>query len=47
MMELLSHVQTGSIFERFVDEIGLARMALSCRFALDILFDQAETHDSA
>ena len=42
MMELLFHVQIGGIFELLVDEIDLARIALSCHFALDILFDKAE-----
>ena len=37
MMELLFHVQIGGIFELCVDGIDLARCALSCHFALDIL----------
>ena len=47
MMELLFHVQIGGIFDIFVDEIDLARIALSCHFALDLLCDKAGTHDSA
>ena len=47
MMELLIHVRIGGIFELFVDETDLARIAHSCPFALDILCDKAETHDSA
>ena len=41
MMELLLHVQIGGIFERFMDEIDLARIALSCHFALDIPCDNS------
>ena len=44
MMELLFHVQIGGIFEPFVDETDLARVALSCHFALDLLCDKAVTH---
>ena len=47
MMELLFHVQSGGIFEIFVEEIDLARVAPSCHFALDFLCDKAGTHDSA
>ena len=47
MMELLFHAQIGGIFEMFVDEIELARLALSCHFALDVLFDKESVHDSA
>ena len=36
-MELLFHVQVGGIFVLFVDEIDLARIALSCHFVLDLL----------
>ena len=35
-MELLFHVQIGGIFELLVDEIDLARIALSCHFAFDV-----------
>ena len=37
LMVLLFHVHIGGIFEIFVDEIDLARIALSCHFALDLL----------
>ena len=37
MMELLFHAQIGGIFEMFVDQVDLARLALSCHFALDVL----------
>ena len=47
MMELLCHVQRGGIFERFVDEIDLARIAFSCDFALDLLCSKEGAHDSA
>ena len=43
MMELLFHVQIGGIFEIFVEEIDLARVALSCHFAIDLLCDKAGT----
>ena len=47
MMELLFHAQIGGIFEMFVDEIDLARLALSCHFALDVLCDKESVHDFA
>ena len=34
MIELHFHVQIGGIFELLVDEIDLARIALSCQYAL-------------
>ena len=39
-MELPFHVQIGGIFELFADEIDLARTALSCHFAVDLLCDK-------
>ena len=39
-MEQLLRAQIGGIFEMFVDEIDLARLALSCHFALDVLCDK-------
>ena len=36
-LELLFHEQISGAFEPFVDEIDLAMIALSCRFALDVL----------
>ena len=47
MMMLLFHVQIGSIFEVFMEDIDLARIALSCHFALDVLCDKPGTHVSA
>ena len=44
MMEPLFHAQFGGVFEMFVDEIDLARLALSCHFALNVLCD---IHDPA
>ena len=40
MMELLFHTQIGGIFDLFVEGIDLARIALSCHFALDVLLSQ-------
>ena len=34
-MELIFHEQICGAFEPFVDEIDLAKIALSCHFALD------------
>ena len=47
IMELLFHVQIGGIFMICMEEIDLARIALSCHFALDLLCDKAGTHNSA
>ena len=47
LKELLFHVQIGGIFESFVDEIDLARIAISCHFALDLLCDKEGAHASA
>ena len=47
LLELPFHVQIGGIFEIFVEEIDLARIALSCQFALDLRCDKEGTHDSA
>ena len=47
MMELPLHVQIGGILELFVEEIDLARIALSCHFARDVLCDKESVHDSA
>ena len=46
-MELSFHVQIGGIFELFVDEIDLDRIALSCHFAIDLLCYEEGAHDSA
>ena len=45
MMDLLFHVQIGGIFEPFVDEIDLAKIELSCHFALDLLCYKEGVHD--
>ena len=37
LLELLSLEQVSGIFASFVDEIDLAKIALSCHFALDLL----------
>ena len=41
------HVRIGGIFVLFVNEIDLARLALSCHFALDVLCDKEGAHGSA
>ena len=46
MMEFLLHVQIGGSFELFVDETDLARISVSCHFALDLLCDKERTHAS-
>ena len=46
MMEMLFHVPIGGIFQFFVDEMDLARIALSCHFVLDVLCYKASVHDS-
>ena len=47
IMELLFYVQIGGIFVLFLDEVDLARTALSCHFALDLLCDKEGPHVSA
>ena len=47
MMEIRIHVEIGGIFESFVDEIDMARIALSCHFALDLLRYKAGIYESA
>ena len=44
MMVLLFYVQIGGSFVQFVDEIDLARIGLSCHFALGLLCDTEGTH---
>ena len=46
-MELFFHVRIGGIFVLIVNEIDLARIALSCHFALDVLCDKEGAHGSA
>ena len=43
MIEVLFLVQIGGIFELFVEEIDLTRIAFSCHFALG---DKEGAHDS-
>ena len=47
MMDLLFHVLISGTFERFVEEIDLARIALSYHFTLDVLCDGEGAHDYA
>ena len=47
LLELLFHEQVSGIFETFVDEIDLARIEHSCRFALDLLCYKEGAYDSA
>ena len=47
MMVLLLRVQIGGTFEHFVDEMDLARVALSCHFALDLFCYKEGAPDSA
>ena len=44
--ELLFHGQISGIFVPFVNETDLAKIALACHFALDLLFDKGG-YDSA
>ena len=37
LLELLFHEQVSGTFEPLVDEMDLARIALSCHFVLDLL----------
>ena len=46
-MELLFHEQISGAFEPFVVEIDLARISLSCHYALDLLCYKEGVHDSA
>ena len=46
LLEMLCHEQISGAFELFVDEIDCARIALSFRFALDLLCYKG-VHDSA
>ena len=45
-LELLFFEQVSSVFVPFVDEIDLAKIALSCHFALDLLCFQEGAFDS-
>ena len=46
LLELLFHEQISGAFEPFVDEIDLAKIALSCHFALYLLCHKEGVHDS-
>ena len=46
MLELLFNVQVGGSIEVFFEEIDLARLTLSCHFALDLPCDKADAHGS-
>ena len=46
-MERLFHEQVTGAFEPFVDEIDLAKIALSCHFALHLLYHKEGVHDFA
>ena len=45
LIELLFHERICGAFEPFGDETDLARIALSCHFALDLLCDKKGAHD--
>ena len=47
LLELTFHVQISGASEPFVDEIDLAKIALSFHFALDLLCHKEGVHDSA
>ena len=47
LLELLFHGQISSVLLLFVDEIDLAKIALSCHFALDVLCHKEGAHSSA
>ena len=49
MTELLLHVQVGGVFEMLVEEIGWARITISCHLALVYMVTKKEltlTHDA-
>ena len=43
MLELFCHADIGKPMEELADDMGLARIALSCHFAMDILCDKRDT----
>ena len=45
LLELLLREQVSGAFKSFVDEIDLAKIALSCYFALDLLCYKEGVHD--
>ena len=46
LLELLFFEQVSGVFVPFVDEIDLAKVALFCHFALDLLCYKEGVHDS-
>ena len=44
ILGLLCHVQAGVLMDSYLDEAVLGRMACSCHFALDPVFDKADFH---
>ena len=46
-MEMFFHEQISGASEPFVDEMDLAKIALFCHFALDLLCYKGGVHDSA
>ena len=47
LLKLLFHEKTSGAFVLYVEEIELAKIALSCHFALDLLCYKEGDHDSA
>ena len=47
LLELIFHEHVSGIFESFVVEIDLAKIALSCHFALGLLCYKEGAYDSA
>ena len=47
LLELLFHGQISGVFVPFVVETDLAKIALSCNFALDLLSYKESGHDLA
>ena len=47
LLQFLFLEQTSGVIVLFVEEIGLAQIALSCHFALDFLCYKEGVHDSA
>ena len=46
LLELLFHEQTSGVFVLYVEEIDLAKIALSCHVALDLLCYKEVAYDS-
>ena len=45
LLELLFHEQTSGVFDQNVEEIELAKIALSCHFSIDLLCYKEGVHD--